>query len=151
MKISQKGIDAIKEYEGCELTAYKDGGGVWTIGVGSTKDVQPGLVITIQEAEERLKWDLAEAERAVNMYVKVPITQSEYDALASFTFNLGVGALSGSTLLRLLNSNANRTAVGDQFLRWCKDQNPKTGKTEVVPGLLRRREKERAMFLSSNN
>ncbi len=150
MKISQNGIEALKDYEGCKLTAYKDGGGVWTIGVGSTKNVTPNLVITMAEAEERLKWDLAEAERDVNQFVKVPLTQNEYDALVSFTFNLGGPAINKSTLLRLLNKGTNRTLVGDQFLRWCKDVNPKTGKLEVVPGLLRRREKERKMFLSSN-
>lgn len=139
MKISQSGIDFIKSFEGLRLKAYDDGGGVWTIGYGSTKGVHKGDEIIEDEAESMLVWDLNEAEDAVNMYVDVDISQNEFDALVSLVFNIGAGAFNQSTLLRLLNMG-DRTGAALQFPRWCKDN----GKT--VQGLLNRRNKEMEMF-----
>ena len=141
MQISQAGVDAIKQYEALRLHAYLDGGGVPTIGYGSTKGVHMGDEITEEEAEDMLEWDLAEAEEAVRMFVGVELEQNEFDALTSFTFNCGVNAFHGSTLLRLLNGGTDRVTVAQQFLRWDKIQG--------VPskGLHNRREAERKMFL----
>lgn len=140
MKISEGGARALGKEEGLRLKAYKDTVGVLTIGYGHTgrmspPKVTPGMVITEREAVEYLHADLAPTEAAVNAKVKVPITQSMYDALVSFTFNVGVGAFTKSTLLRKLNAGAYGEAA-DQFLVWVKQ-----------PELKGRRERERSLFL----
>ena len=140
MKISQAGVDAIKQYEALRLHAYLDGGGVWTIGWGHTSGVYPGDECTEEEAQSMFEWDVAEVEDAINMYVDVDLEQGEYDALVSLAFNIGVPAFHGSTLLRLLNQD-NKRAASLQFPRWNKDNG------KVIKGLVRRREAERKMFL----
>jgi lysozyme len=140
MKTSQRGIELIQEFEGCVLTAYQDGGGVWTIGYGHTAGVQEGQVITQQDANEFLCDDLEETETAVDSLVDVPVSQNEFDALVSFTYNLGQGNLGSSTLLKLLNSG-NPTLAADEFPKW----NLVAG--EPSDGLTRRREAERSLFL----
>lgn len=141
--ISPAGRALIAHFEGLRLTAYQDMVGVWTIGYGHTgPDVKPGLVITQQQADQLLVNDLAKFERGVNALVTVKIKQSQFDALVSFSYNLGLGSLQQSTLLRLLNAG-NFQAAADQFLRW----NRAGG--HVVAGLSRRRAAERDMFLSA--
>lgn len=140
MKTSQKGIDLIKKFEGCRLEAYRCPAGVWTIGYGHTKGVQNGLKITQAQAEEFLREDLKVYEQAVESCVKVPLSQNQFDALVSFCYNCGSGALKTSTLLRLLNEGKYKNAA-EQFLRW----NKVGGK--VFAGLTRRREEERVIFL----
>ena len=117
MKTSQKGIDLIKQFEGCRLSAYKCPAGVWTIGYGHTYGVKAGQKISQKQAEEFLKDDLKSFEAAVNNYVKVPLTQNQFDALVSFSFNVGSEALRTSTLLRLLNQGKYEEAA-EQFDRW---------------------------------
>lgn len=137
-----RGIDLIKQFEGLRLTAYQDVVGVWTIGYGHTgPDVTPGLAITQQRAEQLLINDLAQFERGVNDLVTVQINQNQFDALVSFAYNLGVGALQKSTLLRLLNAGSYKPAA-DEFPRW----NRAGG--NVVAGLTRRRYAERQLFLT---
>ena len=88
--ISTAGIDLIKHFEGCRLTSYQDSVGVWTVGFGHTgSDVRPYMHITEEEAEQLLKDDLVRFEKCVNDLVKVDINQNEFDALVSFSFNLG--------------------------------------------------------------
>ncbi|MGL5904757.1 MAG: lysozyme [Cetobacterium sp.] len=139
MKISQKGIDLIKSFEGLELKAYQCSAKVWTIGFGSTKGVVPGMQITEKEAEEMLKKDLIYFERWVEKLIEVELTQNQFDALVSFTYNLGEGALKNSTLRKFLNDKR-YDLVPAQFLRW----NKAGGK--VLNGLTRRREAEAKMF-----
>lgn len=144
MKTSQAGIDLIKQFEGCKLKAYPDpgtGGEPWTIGYGTTKGVRPGMEIAEDDAERLLKEDLERFELAVTNAVKVLITQSQFDALVSFTYNVGEGAFRSSTLLRLLNEQKYRE-VGPQFDRWNKAGN------RVLPGLVKRRAAERKTFES---
>ena len=141
MKTSQKGIDLIKKYEGCRLTAYLCPANVWTIGYGHTKGVKRGQVITQEQAEELLRQDLVKYESAVDAYVRVPITQNQYDALVSFAYNCGTGALKTSTLLKKLNAR-DYTGAGDEFLKWNK------GGGKVLAGLVRRRAEERELFLT---
>ena len=146
MKIGNKGISLIKEFEGLRLRAYDDGVGVWTIGIGTIrypngKRVQKGDVITEAQAEEYLKHDLNNFEKVINDVVKVPLTQNQYDAIVSLTYNIGAAAFSRSTLLKRLN-NKDYKGAADQFLVW----NKAGGK--VMRGLIRRREAERALFLS---
>ncbi|WP_261175439.1 lysozyme [Citrobacter freundii] len=146
MQTSDKGIALIKEFEGCKLTAYQDSVGVWTIGYGWTqpvdgKPIRAGMTIKQETAERLLKTGLVRYESDVSRLVKVGLTQGQFDALVSFTYNLGSRALSTSTLLRKLNCG-DYTGSADEFLRW----NKAGGK--VLNGLTRRREAERALFLS---
>jgi lysozyme len=140
MKTSDAGINFIKSFEGLRLTAYKDVVGVWTIGYGTTKGVKAKQEITEAEAEELLRVDLAKFESVINKVVKVPLAQHEFDALASFAYNVGSTALANSSLLTLLNSG-DRARAADQFLRWDKAGG------RVIRGLTTRRKAERATFL----
>lgn len=139
MKTSQKGIDLIKSFEGCRLETYKCSANVNTIGYGTTKGVVPGMKISLLEAEEMLKIDLVCFERWVEKLIEVELTQNQFDALVSFTYNLGEGALKNSTLRKFLNDKR-YDLVPAQFLRW----NKAGGK--VLNGLTRRREAEAKMF-----
>ena len=143
MKISYNGIQFLKQWEGFKKEAYKDTGGVWTIGYGTIKwkdkPVEQGMTITEKEAELALEADLAWAQTAVNQLVRVSLTQNMYDALVSFVYNVGQTAFSKSTLLRLLN-NGNYTDAAKQFERWRFDNG------KEIRGLLNRREAERALF-----
>jgi len=143
MKISDKGLSLIKEFEGCKLTAYKDIVGVLTIGYGSTgTHVKEGMTISQERAEALLREDVLRFEQCVNKLVKVELTQNQFDALVSFAFNLGCGNLGSSTLLKKLNARDYQGAA-DQILRW----NRAGGK--IVNGLVRRREAERTLFLGN--
>lgn len=140
MKISQAGKDLIISFEGIRLEAYKCPAGVWTIGVGSTVPaVHAGEVITKQQALARFDKDLTKFENAVDRLVKVPLTQNQFDALVSFTFNVGEGALAKSTLLKKLNAG-DYDAVPTELMRWTK------GGGRELPGLVRRRRAEAAMW-----
>jgi lysozyme len=144
MNISEAGIDAIAQREGERLTAYPDpatGGEPWTIGVGHTGSVEQGDTITQDESRAFLAADLATAEAAINRGVKVPISQNEFDALCSFTFNVGVANFMTSTLLRLLNIGDHKDAA-NEFPKW----NRAAGK--IMAGLVTRRAGERDQFLS---
>ncbi|MEG2347239.1 MAG: lysozyme [Cetobacterium sp.] len=141
MRISQRGIDLIKSFEGLYLEAYKCPAGVWTIGWGTTKGVTPGMKITKEKAEELLRGDLVKFEAAVERNVKVPINQNMFDSLVSFTYNLGEGNLKSSTLLKKLNAK-DYYGTSQEFQRW----NKAGGK--VLNGLIRRREAERDLFNS---
>lgn len=146
MRISDKGISIIKQFEGLRLTAYQDSVGVWTIGYGWThpvdgKPIRPGMTIKEETAERLLRTGLVGYESDVSKLVKVKLTQGQFDALVSFAYNLGARALSTSTLLQKLNAG-DYAGSADEFPRW----NKAGGK--VLPGLTRRREAERALFLS---
>jgi GH24 family phage-related lysozyme (muramidase) len=139
--INQAGLNLIKEFEGCILQTYDDGVGVLTIGYGHTQGVAWGQSITQAEAEELLKQDLNYFENSVTTLVKVPLTDNQFSALVSFTFNIGSGAFTESTLLRVVNQRQYQAAA-DQFLRWIN------GGGQVMAGLVRRREAERNLFLT---
>ncbi|MGQ4865879.1 MULTISPECIES: lysozyme [Enterobacter cloacae complex] len=146
MQTSEKGIALIKQFEGCKLTAYQDSVGVWTIGYGWTqpvdgKPIRAGMTIKQETAERLLKTGLVSYEGDVSRLVKVGLTQGQFDALVSFTYNLGARSLSTSTLLRKLNAG-DYAGAADEFLRWNKAGD------KVLNGLTRRREAERALFLS---
>jgi len=132
-----------QQFEGLKLTAYRDVAGIWTIGYGHTgKDVYAGRVITHQEALALLAADLHAAISVVNLRVKVPLTQNQFDALVDFAFNAGIGAFVTSTLLRDLNAG-DYTGAAAQFVLW----DHAGGK--VVPGLLKRRQAEAELFLKA--
>jgi len=146
VKTSKAGADSIKSREGLRLKAYPDpatGGEPWTIGVGHTgPDVYPGMVISADQADDMLRRDLEKFERGIERLVTVPLTQNQFDALVSLTFNIGLGNFGGSTLLRKLNAR-DYNGAADEILRW----NRAAGK--VMPGLTRRREAERNQFLTA--
>ena len=144
MKISNNGLNLIKQFEGLKLNAYDDGVGVWTIGYGTIKypngvRVNHGDKITQAQADQYIANDVATFERAVNMLVNVPLNQNQFDALVSFTYNLGATNLSASTLLKKLNSKDYNGAAGE-FQKW----NKAGGK--VMTGLVRRRKAEMELF-----
>ena len=144
MKTSQKGIDLIKSFEGLKLSSYVDAVGVLTIGYGHTgSNVYVNQVITEKEAEELLRHDLAVFEISVNKLISVPLDQEQFDALVSFTFNCGAGSLQESTLRKRLNNGENPNRVAKEELpKWVK------GNNGPLPGLVRRREAEVALFCS---
>lgn len=147
-QISSDGLRLIKSFEGLELRAYQDSVGVWTIGYGHTAaagspDVYSGQTISEAEAEAILRRDLRKFENGVRDVVDVPLNSNQFSALVSFAFNVGVGALSNSTLLRKLN-NRDYQGAANEFPRWVKAG----GRT--LQGLVRRRDAERALFLGQN-
>ena len=139
MRISPDGLQFIKDAEGCKLAAYRDSVGVLTIGVGHTKDVHGGMHVTEAEAMALLEDDLEDVYRCIAAHVKVPLSQGQFDALCSFTFNLGCGALKGSTLLNRLNKGDYEAAQA-QFGRWVNAGG------EKLAGLVKRRAGEAEMF-----
>lgn len=140
MKTSQKGIDLIKRFEGFSPTAYLCPAGVWTIGYGHTAGVRAGDSVDEDTAEDFLREDLADAEGAVGKYVKVPLKQWQFDALVSFTFNLGAGNLYSSTLLKKVNRNPDDPAIRQEFGKWVHAGG------RVLPGLVERRKAEADMY-----
>ena len=144
MRISENGIEFIRQLEGEKLTAYPDIVGIWTIGVGHTgfvdgKPVARGMAITKEKSKELLTADLKRFESAVNDAVKVTLTHNQFDALVSLAFNIGEGAFARSTLVNKLNAGDKKGAA-EQFLVW------KNAGGRVSQGLLNRRQKEKAMF-----
>lgn len=154
MQLSTNGIQLIKHFEGLSLNAYRDSAGVWTIGYGSTryhdgKPIKPGDKLASQaQADALFTNTLSPYEQAVNNLVKVPLTQQQFDALVSFTYNEGTGALEESTLLRKLNVH-DYAAAADQLLVWNKITDPKTRTRVILDTLVKRRKQERELFLST--
>ena len=141
VEISAKGLDLIKKFEGLELESYLCPADVWTIGYGSTKGVKEGMSITEEEAEALLKKEAQEYCDYVKEYVSVTLTQNQFDALVSWTYNLGPRNLKNSTLLEVLNKEE-YDKVPEQILRWTKA----AGKE--LNGLVRRRQAEADLFQS---
>ncbi len=148
-RINDAGLELIKHFEGRELHAYQDSVGVWTIGYGHTSaagppQVRAGMSISEKEAEDILRQDLGLFEGGVRDRVKVSMNGNQFSALVAFSFNVGLGALGNSTLLRKLNSGDYRGAA-DELLRWVKAGGA------TLPGLVRRRDAERALFLGEDH
>ena len=139
MQISKTGIELLKHFEGCELKAYQDSVGVWTIGYGHTKVIYEGLEITQLEAEKMLQDELPEYEGYITDKVVPMLQQHEYDALVCWVYNLGPTNLSSSTLLKRLNAGEFKD-VPFQMKRW-----DKAGGQPLL-GLTRRRNAEALLF-----
>ena len=142
MRTSQRGLSLIKSYEGLRLQAYQDSVGVWTIGYGTTRGVNSGMKITKEQAERMLLNDVQRFEPEVQRLVTAPLNQNQWDALMSFTYNLGPANLESSTLRRLLNAG-NYASAAEQFPRWNKAGG------QVLAGLVHRRAAERDLFLGA--
>ena len=169
MKTGLAGINLIKGFESCELLSYPDPASElfkqclrlkispynkgyiklsdwesfksspWTIGFGHTRNVTSNMQITQEQAEEFLKEDLAVFEAGVTRLIKVTLTQNQFDALVSFAFNVGLGALERSSLRMKLNRK-DYTGASKEFLKWNKCGGL------VSNGLTRRRLAEKKLF-----
>jgi lysozyme len=142
MKVNQKGLDLLKHFEGLSLTSYKDIVGRWTIGYGITEGVVPGMVITVEQAQEMLQNALEPREAAVSAMIKVPVTEDEFSALVLLAYNVGLANFKKSTLLKLLNAG-DKSGCAKEFPKWNR-----AGGKEVA-GLTRRRLAEQALFLGT--
>lgn len=141
MKTSQNGINLIKRFEGCRLQAYKPVAAepCYTIGYGHYgSDVLPGMVISQTQAEAYLAQDLAKYEKSVNA-LNIPLNQNQFDALVSFAYNCGSGNLKKLVRGRSLQQ------IADAMLQYNK------GSGKVLPGLTKRRQAERTLFLSGTS
>ena len=134
MKTSKIGLDAIKQFEGLRLVAYRCAAGVWTIGYGHTAGVRAGMKITKAQADAYLLEDVARFEAGV-LRLTAPrrLTQGQFDALVSFAFNLGLSALERATLRRLIKAGASDGDIVRQFGKWVFAGGKK------LQGLVRRR------------
>lgn len=143
MTPSQKAIDIIKKWEGCKLTAYQCSAGRWTIGFGSTMyqdgtKVKQGDKISKEKAEELLMWEVSRK----SAMIKANMSQNQFDALCSFSYNVGIGALLDSTLYKKVRLNPNDKTIKDEFLRWNRV------KGKVIDGLTNRRIDEAKLYFS---
>ncbi|MBI4939458.1 MAG: glycoside hydrolase family protein [Actinobacteria bacterium] len=149
MEASVVAVDMIMKFEGRRLAAYKDPAGVPTIGYGTTVyptggRVRLGDTISAGEAREFIAFDVARFADAVSKAVKgVPLNQNQFDALVSFTYNIGLGAFQDSTMLKKLVAK-DATGAAKEFPRWNKAT--VKGVKQVLPGLVKRRAAERALF-----
>jgi len=146
VKTNRSGLELIKRFEGLRLTAYLCPADVWTIGYGHTSaagapPVVKGMKITAQEASDILARDLAKYEAAVAKALTRTPNENQFSAMVSLCYNIGAGAFVGSSVAKRFNAG-NEQGAADAFRLW----NKAGGK--VLPGLIRRREDERTLFLT---
>lgn len=140
MKTSPQGIALIREFEGFRAEAYRDPVGIWTIGYGFTKGVRQGDTMTREQADQRLRVELADYEAGVLRATGGNLTQAQFDALVSFAWNVGVNGMAGSSVIKA-HVRGDHQAAARAFALW----NKAGGK--VWPGLTRRRAAEAALYL----
>lgn len=140
-RTSQKGFDLIKLHEGYSGSAYKCSAGVWTLGYGHTASVKEGDTCTVAQAEQWLKEDVRMAENAVNAE-GLKLTQNQFDALVSFTYNVGAAAFKSSTLLRKIKADPDDPAIAQEFARWTYAAG------QQVAGLANRRQSESNLYFA---
>lgn len=143
-----KGISIIRKFEGLKLQAYLCPANVWTIGYGSTfyengSKVEQGDKITIDRADQLLFFMVKKFETSVKGLVKSNINENQLGALTSFAFNVGIGALNKSTLLKKVNANPNDPTIRNEFMRWTR------ANQKVLKGLVIRREAEANLYFQS--
>ena len=144
MNISANGLALIRHFEGFSATPYLCPAGWWTIGYGhvlSSSERATYASIGEDWAERWLASDVKVAENAVRQLIMLPLRQNQFDALVSFTFNLGTGALQRSTLRRAIN-RGEETSIPTQWMRWV------WGGGKKLPGLVQRRAAELEFYLS---
>lgn len=145
MIINQRSLELLKRLEGCELHAYQDVAGVWTIGYGTTAAAdlgvipRAGMTITQAQADEFLERAVDVFSASVARMITAPVTQNEFGACVLLAYNIGLGAFEHSTVLRELN-NGNKAAAGNAFHMWNKAGG------RVINGLVNRRELEHQLF-----
>ncbi len=146
VQITTQGYDLIREFEGLRTHAYRDAVGVWTIGYGHTSaagapEVKCGMVITRNEANEILRTDVETFAEGVRNHVKVNLSSAQFSALVSFAYNVGLGSFARSSVLKAVNAH-DFDAIPRRLALW----NKAGGRT--LPGLIRRRAAEAALFAS---
>lgn len=143
-RINARGLRLVKDFEGCELTAYLCPAKVWTIGYGSTgPHVKPGMTISQGEADELLLEDLERFEVGVEKLIgDTPTSDSQFSALVSLAFNIGLGAFAGSTVLKR-HKLRNYVGAAKAYGMWIR------GGGKILPGLIRRREAEAKLYRSA--
>lgn len=152
MNLSQKGVDLIKEFEGFELEAYKDGAGIWTIGYGTIQyedgsPIKKGDAITKARAEQLMVKDLNKFVEVVNALVRPQVLgQNKFDALVSLCYNIGASGFGKSTALKLVLADPSDPHIADAFKMWAKIT--VNGILVNSPGLLNRRTKEAEYYFS---
>ena len=144
-QISPHGLEKLKQWEGLKTKAYKDAGGVWTVGYGHTATAgepkpRAGMVITAAEAERILLKDLVQYEAAVENNVKVELNDNQFAALVSFVYNIPLASFKKSTLLKKLNAG-NYDAVPTELMKWTKAGGKK------IQGLVNRRRAEGYLWM----
>ena len=145
--INERGIQIIKSFEGISLKPYLCPANVWTVGYGATRSSTGGPIdldmepISETEAEALLLHDLGSSEGWVSRLIKTALTENQYSALTSFTFNVGAGALQRSTLRMKLNRGEYQGAA-DEFPKW------RIAGSRILAGVVRRRAAGRALFLA---
>ena len=139
--INAAGLAIIKEFEGCKLSAYQDGGGIWTCGYGHISGVNSATTCGPELAEKWLLEDLEITENLVSNEITIPLSDNQFSALVSFTFNEGIGHLHRSTIKEELEQK-NYEGAADAILMWDKIRGCRS------PGLDRRRQAERLLFIS---
>lgn len=145
MEVNKAGKDLIKRFEGCKLKAYKCPALLWTIGYGNTfyedgTKVKEGDVITQQRADELFDLIVEDFAKKVKQLVKQDLTDNNFSAIVSFTFNVGIGNLQKSTLLKKVNANPKDKTIPAEFRKWVRANNV------VLKGLVRRREAEAKLY-----
>ena len=152
MKTSPIAIEMIQTFESCRLDAYKDAVGIWTIGWGciqyeNGQKVKAGDTITAQRAEDLLLYEVLLKESSVNILLQsAKVNENQFDALISFTYNVGVSALANSTLLSKLKRNAADPSIRDEFMKWVKGTI--NGTLVTLPGLVKRRQAEADLYFT---
>lgn len=141
--ITPVGIRLIKSFEGCRLTAYQDWADIWTIGFGTTKGVYPGMTITMLQAEQMLIDYIRPMEIYIVKKVNRPLPWWQLDALDSFCYNLGKGTLKGNFLVKIQNDSRD---ASNEFLKYNKARDKKTGRLTVLNGLTKRRNAEKRVY-----
>ena len=147
MITGKKGISLIESAEGFSAKMYKDPVGLPTIGYGTLIDTAAEqwlktAIIDRTEAEILLRKELTMIERNLGLMLLKPVVQNQFDALVSFTYNLGVANLRISTLLKKANKNPNDPTIRDEFMKWVH------GNGDVLPGLVTRRKAEADLYFS---
>lgn len=151
---SKKIIEFIANFEAFRSNPYLDVAGIPTIGYGATyyengvKITMSDVPVTNERALHLKAFHIQVAEKAVRQFVKSTVNQNQFDALVSFTYNLGATALKNSTLLKKVNVNPNDKSIEAEFKKWVNIRNPKTGRLEKSNGLIRRRNEEAAIYFN---
>jgi len=145
MEVNKAGKDLIKQFEGCKLKAYKCPAGLWTISWGLTfypdgRKVKEGDVITQQQAEEYFDAVVNDFAKQVDVLVKSNVTANNFSAIVSFAYNVGIGNLKNSTLLKKVNANPKDATIPAEFKKWVRAND------RVMQGLVRRRDAEAKLY-----
>jgi len=149
MKTSEEGIALIKGFEAFRAKAYKDVGGLYTIGYGTVFNpmLSPQYIssgITEERADQLLRNHIAINDLSIPNLIRVPISQNQYDAISSFSYNVGINSFKNSTLLKSINEYWSDSAIFNEFMKWVKVKNT------IISGLLLRRKKEAELFFSKS-